>query len=79
MRKLLRSYNILQNLFLKSRAEMSTSMQSNPQQGLHVPHCWKSHVVAQILVVRAEIHKMDVGIAKREDPDLGLGYLILSV
>ena len=32
-------------------------------------HCWKSHVIAQMLVIRAGIHKMPVRIANREGPD----------
>ena len=34
-----------------------------------MPHCWKSHAAAQILVIRAGIHKMLVKIANREDLD----------
>ena len=33
-----------------------------------MPHCWKSHIAAQMLIIRAGIHKMLVRIANGEDP-----------
>ena len=45
---------------------------------IKMPHCWKSHVMAQMLVIRTRIHKMLARIANREDGDQTRVCTVLS-